>query len=169
MPDDHGIVVTRGDPSAEFLAIPGFKVFPGRYKDVCRGIKLEPFCRPLLRDMIGNHDQGLGAKSQSFHLHGGGDHFEGLAGTYLVSQQRIAAVEDMGNGIDLVFPQGDFRVHAGETDVAAVILTGTDGVKGFVVNMAQFVSAVNVFPDPLGEFLLDQLLPVLGDGGFLFV
>ena len=75
----------------------------------------------------------------------------------------------MGNGIDLVFPQGDFRVHAGETDVAAVILTGTDGVKGFVVNMAQFVSAVNVFPDPLGEFLLDQLLPVLSDGGFLFV
>ena len=169
MADNHGVVVAGGDPGAEFLTVPAFKVLPGCYKDVRRGIKLEPFRRPLLRDVVGNHNQGLGAKPQSLHLHGGGDHFKSLAGTYLVSQQCIAAVEDMGNGIDLVFPQGDFRVHAGETDVAAVILTGTDGVKGFVVNMAQFVSAVNVFPDPLGEFLLDQLLPVLSDGGFLFV
>ena len=53
--------------------------------------------------------------------------------------------------------------------MTAVILTGTDGIKGFVVNGAKLFPAVNILPDPLGEFLFDQLLTVLGDGSFLFV
>ena len=53
--------------------------------------------------------------------------------------------------------------------MTAVILTGPDGVKGFVVDAAQLFSTVNVLPDPFGEFLFDQLLPILSNGSFLFV
>ena len=50
-----------------------------------------------------------------------------------------------------------------------VILTGPQGVKGFIVDATEPFTAVNVFPDPFRKFGLDQLLPVLCDGGFLFV
>ena len=50
-----------------------------------------------------------------------------------------------------------------------IILTGADAVEGFVVNTAQQFPAVDVFPDPLGKLLLNQLLPVLGNGSFLLV
>ena len=50
-----------------------------------------------------------------------------------------------------------------------IILTGADAVEGFVINAAQQFPAVNVFPDPLGKLLLNQLLSVLGNGSFLLV
>ena len=86
-----------------------------------------------------------------------------------MGKQGIPAVHDMGDGIDLMGSQGDLRVHPGKADMTAVILTGANGIKGFVVDAAQPFSPVNVFPDPFGEFLLNQLLSILGNGGFLFV
>ena len=38
--------------------------------------------------------------------------YTSLTGTHFVGQQRIAAVQHMSNGILLVFPQPDFRIHA---------------------------------------------------------
>ncbi|CDB29335.1 unknown [Firmicutes bacterium CAG:137] len=75
----------------------------------------------------------------------------------------------MGDGVDLMGRQRDFRVHTGKSDVPPVIFPWPGGIKGFVVNAAQQLPPVDVLPDPFGEFLLNQLLPVLGDGGFLFV
>ena len=75
----------------------------------------------------------------------------------------------MGNGIDLMRPQSNFRVHSAEPDMASVILTGPNRIKGFIVDAAQLFPTVDVFPDPLGKLLLDQLLPVLGNGSFLLV
>ena len=75
----------------------------------------------------------------------------------------------MGNGVDLVRPQGDFRIHARKTDVAAIILTGTNRIKGFIVKAAQQLTPVNIFPYPFREFLLEQLLTVLRDCSFLLV
>ena len=66
-------------------------------------------------------------------------------------------------------PQGDFRVHSLKVNMPSVILTGADAVEGFVVDMAQALSAVNVPPYPLRKFLFDEFLPVLGNGGFLLV
>ena len=45
----------------------------------------------------------------------------------------------------------------------------TDRIESLVVNAAQLLAPVDVLPDPLGKLLLDELLPVLGDGGFLLV
>jgi hypothetical protein len=52
----------------------------------------------------------------------------------------------VGNGIDLVFPEGYFRIHSGEADMLTIILTRAQGIKGFVVDVAEPFPAVNVFP-----------------------
>ena len=75
----------------------------------------------------------------------------------------------MRDGIDLMGPQGDFRVHSLKVNMPPVILTGADAVEGFVVDVAQALSAVNVPPYPLREFLLDEFLPILSNGGFFLV
>ncbi|CAN4027539.1 hypothetical protein NOIMNB_NOIMNB_18625, partial [Dysosmobacter welbionis] len=62
-------------------------------------IKLEPFCRPLLRDVVGHHNQRLGAKAQALHLHSGCHHLVGFACPYLVGQQGISAIQNVRNGI----------------------------------------------------------------------
>ena len=50
-----------------------------------------------------------------------------------------------------------------------IVFPRTDGIEGFVVNTAQPLPAVNVLPNPFRELSFDQLLPILGNGGFLFV
>ena len=50
-----------------------------------------------------------------------------------------------------------------------VILPWSDGIEGFVVDAAQPLPAVNVSPNPFRKFRLNQLLPILGNGGFLLV
>ena len=86
-----------------------------------------------------------------------------------MGQQGVPTVEDMGDGIHLVFPQGDLRVHAGEIDVTSVILTGTVGVEQDVIGFADGFPALRVLPDPLRKGFLDKLLLALGDGRLLFV
>ena len=51
----------------------------------------------------------------------------------------------------------------------AVILTGSQRIEKLIINAAEPFTAVNVFPDPFCKLGLDQLLPVLCDGGFFFV
>jgi len=102
--DDDGVIVPCGNAAAKLFPVLGFKIFLCRDKDVGRRIELEPFCRPLLGDMVGHHDQRLGAKAQTLHLHGSGHHLVGLARPHLVGQQGIPAVKDMGNRVDLMRP-----------------------------------------------------------------
>ena len=75
----------------------------------------------------------------------------------------------MGDGVHLVPPQGDFRVDTYKVQVTAIVLTGPNRVEGFIVELAQPLPALRVFPDPIGKGLFDQLLLRLSDGGFFFV
>ena len=104
MSDDDGVIVPGGNAAAKLLPVLGFKIFLCRYQDVGRRIELEPFRRPLLGDVVWHHDQRLGAKAQTLHLHGSGHHLVGLARPHLVGQQGIPAVKDMGNRVDLMRP-----------------------------------------------------------------
>ena len=167
--DDNGVIVAGGDPCTEFLAVLRFKILFGRHKDIGRGIELEPFSRPLLGNVVGNDNQRLGTQTQPLALHGRRHHLIGLAGAHLMGKQRVPTVHDVRDGIDLVLSQGDLRVHTRKADMAPVILAGTDGIESLVVDAAQELPAVNIFPYPFDEFRLYQFLPVLGDGRFLFV
>ena len=119
--------------------------------------------------MVGNHEQGLLTKTQSLTLHGGGNHFKGLARANHMGKQRVAAIKDVSNGVDLMGSQFDLRVHADKVQVTAIVLSGTDGIELLVIKLTQALSAVWVFPDPVLERLLDHFLLALCDGGFLFV
>ena len=107
--------------------------------------------------------------SKPFGFHGGSDHLEGLACAHFVCQQRIAAVENVGNSVKLMLSQSDFRVHAGEGDVTAVILSGTGGIEKLIVPCDQIMPPVRVFPYPVAESIFDCLLLLLCEGGFLAV
>ena len=86
-----------------------------------------------------------------------------------MGQQGIAAIEDVGDGVHLMLPQGDLRIHAGKVDVAAIIFTGPVAVEQNVVRLADLLPPLRVFPDPLGKRFLQKLLLALCDGGLLLV
>ena len=72
---------------------------------------------------------------QALALHGGGHHLKGLTAAHLMGQERVAAIQHMGDGIQLVLPEGNLRVHAAEGDVAAVVLAGPSGIEPLIVKL----------------------------------
>ena len=119
--------------------------------------------------MIRNDKHGFLAQPQPFCLHSRSGHLESLAGTHFVGQQRIAAVQHMSNGILLMFPQPDFRIHAAKADMRTIVLTGTSAVEQLVILFHKFRAAIRVFPHPVLECILNGLLFLLGEGGLLFI
>ena len=117
--------------------------------------------------MVRHNKDGFLAQAQPLAFHSGGNHFKGFACAYFVCQQGIAAVQYMGNGVFLMLPQGDFGVHAGEYDMASVILAGAGAVHFLVVLAHQRFTALRVFPNPILERILDKLLLLRRKGGFL--
>ena len=75
----------------------------------------------------------------------------------------------MGDGVALVFPEGDLRVHAHKFDVGAIVLTGSGGVEQLVVLLHQRNAPLGVLPDPVGESILDDLLFLLRQHGLPLV
>ena len=84
-------------------------------------------------------------------------------------QQGISSIQHMGNGAFLVFPQGNGRVHAPKSDMAAIILAGTGRVHFFVVLAHQSLAALRVSPDPVPKGFPDRLLFLSSQGGLLGV
>ena len=167
--DDNGVIVAGGDTGAEFLAVVGFKVLLGSDKDVGRRVEPQKLGRPLFRQMVRHDKNGFLAQSQPLGFHRRGYHFKGFSRANFVCQQRIPAVQHMGDGVFLMLSEGDFRVHTGENDVAAVILAGTSAVHFLVVLPYQRFAPLRVFPNPVLERIPDKLLLLRGKGGFLGV
>ena len=119
--------------------------------------------------MVRDYEQRFIAQTQSLHLHGGGDHFKGLSGSNLVGEKRIPSVYDAGNGVFLMLPEYDFRVHPGEYQVAPVVLAGPGGVHLLVILTDQLLPALRVLPDPSLKLLPEKVLFLGGKGGFLDV
>ena len=167
--DDDSIVISRSNTGTELLTVASFKVLFRCYKDIGRRIELEPLRCPLLGDVVRDDNQRLGTQSQTLALHGCCDHLEGLSCSYLVCQQRVSAVHDVSDGIDLMLSQSDFRIHAIEANMLPIILTGTERIKGFIVDPTQQFTATDVFPKPFGKLGFDQLLSILSDSCFFLI
>ena len=169
MPDDDRIVIARGNSCAELLSAGSLKVLFACHQQFSTRIQAQELVCPLKSQMIRNDKHGFLAQSQPFCLHSRSCHLEGLAGTNFVGQQRIASVQHMSNGILLMFPQPDFRIHAAKADMGAIVLTRTSTVEQFVILFHQFRTTIRVFPHPVLERILNGLLFLLGEGGLLFV
>ena len=85
--------------------------------------------------MVRYGKEGFLAQAEALALHGCGNHLKGLARAHLMGKEGVAAVEDMGNGIDLMRPQRDLRIDSHEIQVAAVILTGANAVELLVIQL----------------------------------
>ena len=81
----------------------------------------------------------------------------------------VAAVEYAGDRVALVLAQGNFRVHTGERQVRAVVLSRFGAVEKLIVFGHQRLTAVSVFPQPVLEGVLNDLLLLLGEGRFFHI
>ena len=162
MPDHDDVIIAGCDFGAEPFAVGFFKICPAGYKNICVGVQLQSLSGKLLGQVVGYTDQGLGAKPKTFLFHRCSDHFVGFSGAHHVRQQRVAAVQNVGNGVFLVGAQCDFGRHTVEQDMAAVVFAGAQGVEPFVVFLYQHLAAGRIFPDPVLESVLDLLLFHLG-------
>src|SRR5699024_12513162 len=75
----------------------GLKVFFRGHKDIGGWVKPQKLRRPLLGQVVRDDKKGLLAKPQPLGFHSGGHHLERLSRAHFVCQQRITAVEDMGD------------------------------------------------------------------------
>ena len=169
MPDDDGIVVPGGDAGTEFFAVGSLKVLAPCYQQLGIGVEVQKLACPLLCQMVGHDKKAFLAQPQPFCFHGGCRHFVGFACANFVRKQRITAIKHMGDGVALVLPESDFRVHADKMDVASVILTGAGRVEQFVILFYQRDAPLRVLPDPVGKSILDDLLFLLRQHGLPLV
>ena len=109
MPDHDDVIIAGRDFGAEPFAVGLFKIRPAGYKNIRVGVKLQSLSGKLLGQVVGYTDQGLGAKPKAFLFHRCSDHFVCFTRTYDVRQQRVAAVQNMCDGVFLVWAQRDFR------------------------------------------------------------
>ena len=133
MPNDDSIIIAGGDAGAEFFAVGGFKVLAPCHQKFGVRVEVQKLACPLLRQMVGHDKKAFLAQSQPFCFHSRRCHFVGLARTNFVCKQRIAAIKHMSDGVALVLPEGDLRVHTDKMDVGAIILTGAGGVEQLVI------------------------------------
>ena len=124
---------------------------------------------PLQGQMVRHNKHGFLAQAKSLALHSRCCHFKSFARTNFVCEQGVSTVKHMSNSISLMFTEGNIRVHTAETDMTAIILTGSGGVKEFVVLCDQSFTAARVFPYPILKRILDCLLFLLCQSGFLFI
>ena len=119
--------------------------------------------------MVWNHKERFLAQAQAFGFHRSSYHLKSFACAYFMCQQGISSIQHMGNGAFLVFPQGNGRVHAPKSDMAAIIFAGTGRVHFFVVLAHQSLAALRVSPDPVPKGFPDRLLFLSRQGGLLGV
>ena len=75
----------------------------------------------------------------------------------------------MGDSVELMFSQLNVRVHTAKADMTAIVFTGSCRVEQLIVLRYHSFTAARVFPNPILERILDRLLFLLGEGGFLFI
>ena len=80
-------------------------------------------------------------------------------------QQYVVAVQHMGNGVTLVWPQRNFRVHTGKAQIAAVIFPRTDAIKFAVVQAYQRLPPLRLLENPFFKLVFYQALLCVGSLG----
>ena len=115
--DNDSIVISRGNTSAEFLAVLGFKILFRSHQDICRGIELKVLTRPLFDKVIGYDEHTLIAESEPLALLCSGYHREGFACANNVGKESVSTVHNPCHRVFLMGAKGDFGVHSVELNV----------------------------------------------------
>ena len=119
--------------------------------------------------MIWHHKKTFLTQPQPFGFHCGCCHLKRLSGSHFVCKQRITTIKHMSDGVTLVFPERNFRVHTDKVDVGTIVFARSVAVEQFVVLLHQCNAPLGVLPDPVGESIFDYLLFLLRQHGVRFV
>ena len=165
VPDHDNVKIAGSNAGTKFFAISLFKIRLACHQNFRVGIEQQRLGRHLLGQMVGHYNQGLVAKTQTLLLHSAGDHLERLPSPHLVCQQYVVAVQHVGNGIALVWPQCDFRVHAGKVQIAAVVFPRADAVEFAVVQAYQRLPPLRLLENPFLKLVFYQTLLCIGSLG----
>ena len=111
--------------------------------------------------MVRYGKEGLLAQSKPLAFHYPCNHFKGFACTDFVGKQGVVAVEDMGNGVDLMFSELDLRIHANKVDMTSIVLSGSYGIETLVVQLNKGLPPVCISEYPFLKCVLDKLLLLL--------
>ena len=131
--DYHNVIVAGGDFGAKPLAVRFFKITLRCHQNVCVGIQFQCFTGKLACQMVWHGNKRFTAQAQPLFFHCGGNHFVSFTRANHMGQQGVVAVQDVGNGIALVGPQCDFRVHAEKLNVTSIIFARANTIKFFIV------------------------------------
>ena len=142
MTDHDGIVIAGCDPGAELLTVTRFKILFCCHQHIRIGIKPQEICAPLLGEVIRHHIEVFLRQAQPAAFHAGSNHLEGLACAHTMSQQRIVTVQNVRHSIFLVRHQRDFRGHALEADMTAIVLTGPNRIENPIIGRTQILAAI---------------------------
>ena len=63
MPDNHGIIIPRGNPAAELLAVGGLKILLGGDEDIGTWIEPQVLGSPLPHKVVGYDKHGFLAQA----------------------------------------------------------------------------------------------------------
>ena len=165
VPDHNDVKIAGSNAGAEFFAIGLFKIRLARYQNFRVGVEQQRLGRHLFGQMVGYYDQCFIAKTQTLFLHGAGDHLERFPSPHLMCQKYVVAVQHVGNGVALMGPQCDFRVHAGKAQIAAVVFPRADAVEFAVVQAYQRLPTLRLFENPFFKFVFYQALLGVGSLG----
>ena len=105
MGHDDAVPFAAGDLGGEHLAAVAGQVFLGGDEQPGVGVKLHELAGELLQQVIGDDVHRLLDQPGLLHLHAGGGHREGLAGTDDMGEQRVAGTHATPDGVVLVGPQ----------------------------------------------------------------
>ena len=86
-----------------------------------------------------------------------------------MGEERVAAVQDMGDRVQLVGAERDIRVHASERDMGTVVLPRPLGIEYLIIAGHQHLPARRVLPYPVLKGILYGLLPLLCERRLLLV
>ena len=165
VPDHDNIKIAGSNTGTELFAIGFFKICFARHQNFRVGIEQQRLGRHLFGQMVGYYNQRFIAKTQTFFLHRAGDHLERLPSPNLMCQQYVVAVQHVGNGVALMGPQRNFRVHAGKTQVAAVVFPRADAVEFAVVQAYQRLPPLRLLENPFFKLVFYQTLLGVGSLG----
>ena len=123
----------------------------------------------MLGEVVRYSKEWFLAKLKPLAFHCPCNHFKGLACTYFMGKQGVVAIKNVGNGIDLMFSELYLGVHAHKIDMAAIVLTGSYGVKTLVVELNKGLPPVGISENPILKSVLDKLLFLLCRFGFFYI
>ena len=165
--DDDGVPVARGDARPEApRRVRRRRVGGGHEEHLGRWVEAQEVRRPLLGDVVGDGEEGLPAAPKALRLHRGRYALEGLASADRVGDERaLGGLERPLHGIELVRPERDLGVVAGERKVRAVIGPRGDPVHAVVVYVLELPCALGVLPHPFRPRLAELVAGMSRGGG----